>query len=778
MQKNGDPNQKLQPNPGYVVNQLLRAMSTSATHPDLAARQRALERVKRWEQVFRGMFDGSISVGSRTPIRGIPRWVTLDVAHGGFAVGSLAGGGPLQPHETDLLSRLGHGSDGHERATLNVYYISESGRRDLCEMLRTGGFKITVPEEGALLVVAWLIDHKMEERAHELLDLIVPFFDRLRFYPVPDVPPIVESNAVRRNTVGEIVESLRLRRPQVQVGRMLEALRIWLPMYDRAVALFLETVEDQWPCRRYPNEWRMRAQSLLNEYQDLRKVHKLCGKPDRPKENFARLRSYMKTCIDSSSRLSGRDVGRLRTILASYLRRHGAPGSEKLVRRRTEQAQIAGRPTHDELNQVLRSRLARLPGDSGLPDMTLVASPVSPEESARFHVPPSSNMPKSLLLKAQRCWQAPIEQLVRARVIPSGEVLAQVLPQITSHVQGADIPDEDLRRLYRALYSAFRRRRSLLLLNLEHQIRLEELPWASAVDGVRRETLNTRGQSRQTLEQLSTLAILSFPESIFPNKLLQELTALSTSAGLPIPIVDELAADIFVGEFSVKFLQAAKIAARLLQNSLYERYFGLSYERVLHMTDVPEGQGPRVSPEFARLCEELAGTGDNTGRSVARNGKVIEQAQIITTHNLAALFAILDLQGVLGDRLRALSERCFSWICRRLAVKTSSWKAGLRLIKKSAYAWRQMVFFLSFIPDDEVHLFLAWARNHLEEQKLTIQEKLLPALRGLELVASGGVFDRDGIGGKNGEACRFLGWTTERHWVLGPNREDDPAARQ
>lgn len=128
-----------------------------------------------------------------------------------------------------------------------LHYISESGRRDLCEILRTGGFKITVPEEGALLVVAWLIDRKMEERAHELLDLIVPFFDRLRFYPVPDVPAIVESNAVRRNTVGEIVESLRLRRPQVQVGRMLEAPRIWLPMYDRAVALFLETVEDRDP---------------------------------------------------------------------------------------------------------------------------------------------------------------------------------------------------------------------------------------------------------------------------------------------------------------------------------------------------------------------------------------------------------------------------------------------------------------------------------------------------------------------------------------------------
>lgn len=766
MRESDDTNQKLQVNPGYVVGQLLRAISTSATHADPSARQRALERVKRWEQVFQGMFDGTISIGSRNPVSGIPAWVTLDVAHGGFAVGSLTAGGPLQTHETDLLSRLGHSPVGRERATLNLYYISESGRRELCQLLRAGSYKITVPEEAALLVVAWLFDHKMDERAHELLDLIVPFFDRVRFYPVPDTPAIVAGNLVRRNTIAEVSESLRQRRTQVQVARMREALRIWLPMYDQAVALFLETVEDQWPCRKYPNEWRTRAQSLLNEYQNARKVHKLCGKPERPKENFARLRSYMKTCVENPSRLSGRDVGMLRTILTSYLRRQGAPGSEKLLRCRTAQSVIVALPTHDELNQVLCSRLARFPKDAGVQDITVVASPVSMEESALFHVPPNSVLPQSLLLKAQRCWEAPIEELLRAKVIPSGEVLAQILPQITSQVQGADIPDEDLRRLYRALYSAFRRRRSLLLLNLEHQVRLEELPWASAVDSVRRETLDRKDQGRQTLQQVSTLAIVAFPESIFPNKLLKEFTALCTSAGIAIPIVDELAADIFVGEFSVKFLQAAKIAARLLQSSLYERYFGLSYEQVLRIAGPPESPGARVSPEFAGLCEELAGTNDK-GRSVARNGKVIEQAQIITTHNLAPLFSILDLRGILGGRLRSLSERCFSWICRRLAIKTSSWKASLRVIKKSAYAWRQMVFFLSFISDDELSVFLTWAQQHLEEQTGAIQGKLLPALRGLELVASGGVFDANGIGGKNGEARRFLGWTIERHWVMG-----------
>jgi hypothetical protein len=97
MRESDDTNEKLQVNPGYVVGQLLREISTSATHPDPSVRQRALERVKRWEEVFQGMFE--------------------------FAVGSLAAGGPLQTHETDLLSRLGN------EAFATTYFASESADR-------------------------------------------------------------------------------------------------------------------------------------------------------------------------------------------------------------------------------------------------------------------------------------------------------------------------------------------------------------------------------------------------------------------------------------------------------------------------------------------------------------------------------------------------------------------------------------------------------------------------------------------------------------------------
>ena len=34
------------------------------------------------------------------------------------------------------------------------------------------------------------------------------------------------------------------------------------------------------------------------------------------------------------------------------------------------------------------------------------------------------------------------------------------------------------------------------------------------------------------------------------------------------------------------------------------------------------------------------------------------------------------------------------------------------------------------------------------------------------------------IGGRNDEARRFWGWTTERHWVLGSHGENDAPARR
>ena len=754
-------------NTGYVLGQLSRALASSTEHPDGAVRQRAQERLKRWKQVFQGMLTGAISVGSQTPVDGVPSWVTLEVMQGGFATGNLLASGPLQAHELALLERLQRPASDHARAALNLYYLGDPGQRELLEMLGSGCYRIDVPEEGALPVVAWLLAYGRNEEAQALIDAIWPFFDRLRFYPAPSPEPMLPSATVHRQTVGEAVDTLRRRPGQPHVERMMEALRVWQPMYDRAVSLFLETVEDGRPCRRFPDGWRDRARALLDDYARLREKHTLCGKPDHPKENFCRLRGYMKTCIEDPGRLSPRDLGMVRHILNNYVERHGAPGSEKFSQRRSAQAHNAGLPTHKELGNVLVARLKKFPGSGGVVDVEAVVSPIADQEAVEFKIPSGWPIPGPMAVITWRCWEAPIGQLVEKKIVPSGEVLAQVVSQITSQVKSAGIEDRDLRLLYGAVYSAFRRRRSLLLLNLASQARFEDLPWIAALKSHRHDDLNTREQAKQTLEQVATLAIVSFPQAILPNPLLREVHALVKAAGLPIPIVDEIAADIFMGEFAEKFLHAAQIAALQLGGSLYERYYGVPYERVLKMDDIQKRGEVPISPGFAALCEELA-RDDGTSRYVVRNGKVLEQSQILTTHNLAALFTALDLEATLAGRLRALSENCFRWICERPV--SSSWRANLHTVKNSAYAWRQMVFFLALLDAEDVVSFLQWARGHLAEQISPFAQGLHPALNGLEWTASGGVFDENGTT-PSGDGRRFLGWTSERHWMLGERTE-------
>jgi hypothetical protein len=785
------PNEPSEPqvNMGYALDQLRRGLATSLEHPDASVRARAAAKVERWRAVLEGMSVGALSVGSRTPVAGVPAWVTLEVAHGGFATGQLLAGGPLEPHERERLALLPASSGAAtERSRLNTWFLGE-GHRELAEALRTGCYRVQVPEEGALLTVTWLLGHGEVDRAIELLEKLAPLTDRLRFYPVPDPRPLSPSAVVRVQTVRTTVQQLEAVQPRPQIAKMNETLRVWNGLYDRAVELFLETVRGEfphlatengalvrradgqpqaqggWPCLLWPEGWRERAQQLLQDYRAERQQHTLSGKPEHPKGNFARLRGYLERCVADSRSLTGRDVGSIRKILASYVTRHGAPGSEQLRRVREAQARMAERPTGKEFAALMADRLRGLPGDEGLSTLDIAAAPVREDESAKTRIARGYPMPPQLIEKVERSLEAPIDQLVERGVITSSEVLAGVLPQITSQVGAAGIEDLDLRRLYTAIYAAFRRRRSLLLLGLQHQVRLDELPWVEAMRPFRTNELGARTLARQTLEQVSTLAITSFPQAILPNKLLQELSALAKGADLKLPLVEELAADIFMGTFSMKFLMAAQTAARLLRGTLYARYYGVPTDPLLTLDDREKKWGKDTSPGFAALCTERAGASSDGG-SVARNGTILEQAQILTTHNLAVLFEALGLTETLRPALPHLAQQCFRWVVRQQTMKVDFWKAQLQRVKNTAYAWRQMVFFLSFIDRPGQEAFLAWAREHFQAQDEKFTRQFEPAMAGLEWACAGKVFDASGRAGPKGRARRFLGWSAGRHWLF------------
>jgi hypothetical protein len=786
-----DPGSDHAANPGYALGQLARAFSTSQTHADPATRERAGKKVAGWLKVLSGMLSGLLRVGSRTPVPGTPAWATLEVAQGGFTTGELLAGGTLQPHEQELLSRLAVAPSAPPRAALNSFYLGDDGVAELQGLLSSGCYRVHIPEEGALLVIAWLLAHGHADQARELLDQIAPFLGRLRFYPVPAATPPPAGAVVHLQNVGQTVRQLEALKPPPRFQEQREATLVWGPLCDRAVALFVETLEGPtpslkvgpdgkplriaagrfdleggWPCQRYPEGWRDRARALLEDYRRLRAEHRLCDKPERPGENFALLRGYLETCVEDPRRLTGRDVGMIRLVLASVTRRRGLPGSERCRRLRQHQADLAARPTRVDLARAIRDRLARLPQDEGVNDLDAVLAPVTADEAARLQLPPSQPLAERLGKKLRRCLAATAETLVEKGVISSGEVLARVVPQVAARVRAAGFADADLRRLYGALYQAFRRRRSLLLLYLQSQVKLEELPWVRTLDAHRRDDLGVREPARQVLGQVVRLAVTAFPQQILPNKLLQEVRALVDAAGLRLPVVDEVAADIFMGDFSEKYLRAAQKAGALLEGTLYARYYGIDYARVRQIDDVkPSRYGTPTSPAFTRLCVERAGAAAG-GWSVARNGTIIEQEQILTTHNLAVLFDALGLAESLRPVPGELARRCFAWVCRRLRQKAEPWKARLRAVKNAAYAWRQMVFFLALLPGGAVREFLGWAEEHLGQQAEGFQSRFRPALAGLVRAAQGLPPGEQGGEDHPASARPFLGWTTGKHWLL------------
>lgn len=83
------------------------------------------------------------------PVADTPAWVTLEVAHGGFATGR---------------------------------YLTDAGLAALRTALATEAYRVAVPEDAVLPVVAWLLGHGHAEAA---LDLVTELRPLLRLAPLP-----------------------------------------------------------------------------------------------------------------------------------------------------------------------------------------------------------------------------------------------------------------------------------------------------------------------------------------------------------------------------------------------------------------------------------------------------------------------------------------------------------------------------------------------------------------------------------------------------------------
>ncbi|MFC8825934.1 hypothetical protein ACFT9I_11320 [Streptomyces sp. NPDC057137] len=742
----------------YPQGLMARAFLTSLTHGDAETRRRAATRVERWRAVLDGMADGRLDIGSRTPVAGLPAWVTPEVVRGGFATSAASAGGPLQPYEAEAAGLAGVPAD---RRALFAYCLTELGLALLYALLDSGRYTVALPEEAALLTVAWLVRAGDVGGALELVDVLEPFAGQLRFTPRPSALPVPDVRAVHRRTVGDAGASLARRRPNASVETQREALTVWQPFGDELLALWLETAGLGRVLDRVPDDtWRERGAVLLRRYRDLAEAHTRCTKHRDPKENLGILRGALEETV-AGRPLDARRLGLLRHAVESMVRRRGLPGSARHRELRACQAAQAAQPSHHALAQLVARRLSVLPQEAGAADVAPLIADVSAREAAETGLDAGVAVPEGVRRVVEGALSAPIGTLVERGVVPSAEVLAELVPQLVAVTGSHGYPDEALRTLMAANYRAFRNRRSLLLLNLARQVRVEELPWVRAVE--HRVDKASQEPTLTALRQLGELAVQAFPGTLLPNPLVREFGVLGRQAELGAPFVEELASDIFMGTFTPKYLTAARIAAELLRGTLYERYYGIDYAAVrnLAITEVGEaltstyGARTHASPGFARLCAERAGEVRGGSWSVAANGKIIEQAQILTTHNLATLVSRVGIAPEPG--WEDLAGRCFTVVCR-LTARIHGNPRPLSTIKDVAYAWRQMMFQLSLCDPAAQARVIALLDEEAAGHPGHVAARLAPALTGLRQVAAGGTAD-------SGGGRRLLGWTTEAHWL-------------
>ncbi|MFI8523326.1 hypothetical protein ACIGB8_02695 [Promicromonospora sukumoe] len=712
----------------YEEQQLFAAVQTAVGHPEAATRERAHRRAQAWVQHLAGVLASSITTGTRVPVRGLPAWVTLDVLHGGFASGSAAAGGPLADDERDLAREVGVPLT---RAALNSWFLTDEGRARLGAMLDDGRYDVVHPENAALLVVAWLVRAGDTPAAVSLLEEVGPFLDRIRFYPVATEQTEAPAGQVFRRSEATTHEVLASRAPNPRVEAQREALTVWAPFADELLALW-------WPLAdggtALPD--RSALADAAVRYRALAATHTRTTAHTSSRTNLgvlvaATLRAEADDVLPDGER------SRVAHAVRSMAAKRGAPGSADLARARDLRRDAVRAPSYAAVAHVVAERLDDEATRRGVVDPDAVLVPVAAGEATEA-VPAGAAVPSSAVRIVGLAAQATVEELHERGVVPSAEVLAELAPQLVGAQHAATYPDPDLGLLMARTYRAFRRRRSLLLTDLSAQVKLAELPWVVAVAPYRTVDDAARDAAAAALHQIGGLYLEWFGGTPLPNPLLVELEALAGQAGLDVPLVPELAADIFRDAFSGRFPTAAALVAKHAGPE-YLAYYGLG-------ADLDElarqGYDKKV---FASICRRRAAdAGSSDSWSVTRNGMVIEQAQLLTSHNLAALAAL----GVPADA-EATARVAFDEVLR--LVRSASRPGADRYLAMSdaraaGLAWRHVVWFTALLPERA-------ARALVHDLKtLTGHEspQLMAALSDLAAACAGTAPSRALLGWSNG----------------------------
>ncbi|PXF40403.1 hypothetical protein BWQ96_09895 [Gracilariopsis chorda] len=731
------------------------------------------ERVKlydRWYEFVLKLLRGDIKVGSRTPLRNIPAFLTLDVLQGGFASGRLAAGGPLLPFEIDIVENMCIGAPGGSsyegkvkdlRKALNQYHLSPDGLRRLHTMLREGLYRVVYPEESALLVIVWMLERGEIESAKGLVSTIAPYFGEVRFYPQPCSTPVSLDLKCSILTVCAFkrgVSEMRVSKGSLSYAINKLIVEDLAPAYDGLISLVLSTCKPRstnlLPFNGRPTSQMVAAfKDLSRRFENIQRVydsfHLLAHRPRKQIKQLGESRYcgiMLKTArlfFESKSRPHSKSASRSIQHILLQIReesKRGLPSDDYIYRgaslenlpAKLKEFRLRQRRTTEADHQLVShdwkklsiARVDKMSSDenAGLDIIQPLLVPVSRLEEQEYGVKKGTPLLPVLSRMVQMLKRGTLEELFERKLIPSMEVLASLVDGMLGAAEAQWQGNTDFRRLYASTLSAFRHRRSLLLLNYESQVGFHELPWTHRLAEVRLESSGpSHREVSKLLCKLIRTCISRWPHVIIPNKILSALDHVAKNSSDEsdrkrwIGLTPELAADIFMNGFVPKWCRHTLVAKDKLNGSLYDKYYSPRSGNSV-WSSISFGTGTREEldiglSQITLLCQRRASK-RKLSNYVAKNGGVIEEAMILTGHNYPYLLEVLKYCGEAfnSEETLEICVRCFKSLKLMLnpALREDTpCQARLQISKNAAYGWRQMVILLSIMDSQDVDTFFS-----------------------------------------------------------------------
>ena len=594
------------------------------------------------EKIINGVLNKGVSLGGRVD-NNRPEWVTPQITKWGFSTGDHVAGGPLKQHELDIFEKISKSQKNeNKRYMINDWCLNTpQGRQWITSLADSGQYSTPTMEEGCILVIVLLGDKKI---ANDLINEIKPWMTELRFFPEPKT---VDLNAaliprsslqnlekLSKKLSGEIKGiTTQLKMFQKRIEKTAKFNTMYVTIYNKASKV-LELL-------RGPKT-RSFDTGVKELKRDLSKIQKdINSFGIRKKINRTTAKKFLhiiETFLQYEMKTSEKFV--------KHIEFHISCVAPTLTRRSGDVKEITSKQKdavdqRSELLEILKPMYDSNGIEKDIVDELVIKFPLV-EKSIR----------KSTL--------GTLTELCDYGLLGSSEefsdqvsVVADIHLSLDRSLVFNTVPYQILALNF---HRAFSVRRSRLLLDLNTQVKISEIPWYV----VFKNTFQTISPDTFDLSKSIFINYLSnFAGTQMPNKFVDILSNTLGWAGL----VKEIASDIFMGSFVKTFGAQSKERESIFGvDTPYGSYYSSAF------VGFPKGSEKRTvivkdlvleKNETKKETKKKCSCDDSTFkfymetfgvcrcnrynsllysiRSVSENRSIIERVAVSTTHNMLHL---------------------------------------------------------------------------------------------------------------------------------------------